>query len=165
MPSLKRVSLWGLIGLLGLAALLAWVGPARAQEPVTDDDVNRVAKQMYCPVCENVPLDVCPTQACAQWRDTIREKLEAGWDEPRIQAYFVEQYGERVLAEPSTRGLNILVWVIPPAALAVGAFFLWRFLRGSLAPRPVPPAPSETPPPEPQDEYVRRIESELARRR
>ena len=33
-------------------------------QPPTDDDVNAVAKQLYCPVCENTPIDVCPTQAC-----------------------------------------------------------------------------------------------------
>ncbi len=41
------------------------VAPALAQgQPPTDDEVNRIAKQLYCPVCENTPLDVCPTQAC-----------------------------------------------------------------------------------------------------
>src|SRR5574337_137419 len=129
MKSLKPL----LIALLVVAALLA-VRPAAAQDatprPVTDDDVNRVAKQLFCPVCENVPLDVCPTQACAEWRATIREKLEAGWSDPQILDYFVQQYGERVLAQPSTRGLNLFVWVIPPIALVVGAFLFWRFLKG-----------------------------------
>src|SRR5260221_3230838 len=58
--------------LLLLVVVLA-AGTAAAQDatppgPVTDNDVNRVARQLYCPVCENIPLDVCPTQACAQWR-------------------------------------------------------------------------------------------------
>jgi len=57
---------------------------------------------------------VCPTQACAQWRATIGDKLAAGWSDQQILDYFVAQYGERVLARPSTHGLNVLVWVIPP---------------------------------------------------
>lgn len=135
---------------------------AHAQQPTpSDDDVNRVAKQLYCPVCENVPLDVCPTQACAQWRATIREKLEAGWSEAQILDYFVEQYGERVLAKPSTRGLNLLVWLIPPVALAAGVFFLWQFLRHTT--RPLLEAPAVAPPP--ADEYAARLEQELQQRR
>ena len=36
---------------------------ARAQDGFpTDDDVNKIAKQLYCPVCESTPLDVCPTE-------------------------------------------------------------------------------------------------------
>ena len=50
-----------------------------AQQPTpSDDEVNAIARQLYCPVCENTPLDVCPTQACAQWRDLIRQMLAEG---------------------------------------------------------------------------------------
>ena len=65
----------------------------------TDDEVNAIAKQLYCPVCENIPLDVCGTQACAQWRELIREKLIEGWSEDEIKEYFSNQYGDRVLSE------------------------------------------------------------------
>ncbi len=114
--------------LLLLAVIIAL--PASAQEPFpSDDDVNAIAKQLYCPVCENIPLDVCPTQACIQWRQTIREKLSEGWDETQIKAYFVEQYGDRVLAEPPRRGLNWLVYIIPPLAFLGGIVILYRALR------------------------------------
>jgi cytochrome c-type biogenesis protein CcmH len=172
-----RLSLAGLVLLGGLLALPG--GAAVAQDatppaPVTADQVNRVAKQLYCPVCENIPLDVCPTQACIQWRATIREKLEQGWTDQQILDYFVTQYGERVLARPSTRGINILVWVIPPAVLVLGAFFLWRYLRAISRPssqdpqglqRPLGSArPEAGPEAAPADEYVRRLEQELKRR-
>lgn len=165
---MKSLKPW-LIGLLALAGLLAVARGAAAQDatpgPVTDDDVNRIARQLFCPVCENVPLDVCPTQACAQWRATIREKLAAGWSEPQILDYFVQQYGERVLARPSTRGLTVLVWVIPPVALAAGAFVLWRFLRQMTRPA-ARPAPATLPPsPDPADAYTARLEQELQERR
>ena len=92
----------------------------------SDDDVNAIASQLYCPVCENVPLDVCGTQACAQWRALIREKLVEGWSEDQIKEYFSTQYGDRVLAEPPARGLNWLVYVIPPLVFIAGAVFLYR---------------------------------------
>jgi len=58
---------------------------ARAQgEMPSDDDVNRIARQLYCPVCENVPLDECTTEACQQWRDLIRQQLSEGWTEEEI---------------------------------------------------------------------------------
>jgi cytochrome c-type biogenesis protein CcmH len=160
------------VALAGVGLLLV-VRSASAQDatprPVTDDEVNRIAKQLFCPVCENVPLDVCPTQACAQWRATIREKLTAGWSEPQILDYFVAQYGERVLAQPSTRGATLLVWVIPPLALVAGAFVLWRFLRQMTRPataRPASATPAATPAaPDPADAYAARLEQELQERR
>jgi cytochrome c-type biogenesis protein CcmH len=146
-------------GLLVTVALIA--SPASAQAPTpSDDEVNAIAKGMYCPVCENVPLDVCPTQACAQWRSTIREKLAAGWTRQQIEGYFVEQYGARVLASPPATGLNWLVYVLPPAAFVVAAFFVLRTARSWR--RSAVQASAAGPVSE--DPYVARVEEELRRR-
>lgn len=96
---------------------------------ISDDEVNAIAKQLYCPVCENIPLDVCGTQACIQWRELIREKLAEGWDGDQIKEYFVLQYGDRVLAEPPRRGINLLVYLIPPMAFLAGVYILFRGIQ------------------------------------
>ena len=85
-----------------------------------DDEVNRIAKQLYCPVCPNTPLDVCETKACQDWRAQIRDQLAQGWSEEQIIGYFVDQYGERVLAEPRRGGFTSLVWILPIIAVALG---------------------------------------------
>jgi cytochrome c-type biogenesis protein CcmH len=129
---------------------------------VTDDQVNAIAKQLYCPVCENIPLDVCGTQACAQWRELIREKLGQGWTESQIKQYFVDQYGARVLGTPPAQGLNWLVYVIPPLAIIAGIVILFFVLRAFRrnAPSTVPVAPQVPP----SDEYIARMEEELNKR-
>lgn len=134
---------------------------AQDGEP-TDDEVNAVARQLYCPVCENTPLDVCPTQACIQWRATIKEKLAAGWTDQQIKDYFVEQYGERVLAQPSARGWNILVWVLPPIIVVVAATIFVIYLKRMHRPAP---ATITTGSGNEKDDYARRLEDELAKRR
>ena len=93
----KKLLLILLIILFGFIAFQSDYIYAQSSVP-SDDEVNAIAKDLYCPVCENVPLDVCPTQACAQWRALIREKLIDGWSEQQIKQYFVDQYGDRVLA-------------------------------------------------------------------
>jgi cytochrome c-type biogenesis protein CcmH len=104
-------------------------GPTPPPREVTDDEVNRIAEQLYCPVCENVPLDVCGTQACADWRDEIRAMLEEGRSEADIKAYFVDRYGQRVLATPEARGINVFVWIAPILALIGGGVVLVVALR------------------------------------
>ncbi len=128
----------------------------------TDDEVNAIAKQLYCPVCENIPLDVCGTQACAQWRELIREKLAEGWTEAEIKTYFSNQYGDRVLAAPPARGLNWLVYIIPPLVFIVGAFFLYRGFSAwrQMADEPGEGSTMEVEP-EVQDDYLARLEEEL----
>jgi cytochrome c-type biogenesis protein CcmH len=95
----------------------------------SDDEVNVIAKELYCPVCENIPLDVCPTQACAQWRALIKEKLVDGWTREQIKQYFVDQYGDRVLAQPPARGLNWLVYILPPLFFVGGIVLVYKNLK------------------------------------
>lgn len=113
------------------SSLLTAVAVTAQEEPptVTDDEVNAVAKKLYCPVCPNTPLDVCETQACADWRAQIRDELASGWSEQQILDYFVEQYGERVLGEPQRAGFTSMVWVLPLLGALLGIFIVWQVLR------------------------------------
>jgi cytochrome c-type biogenesis protein CcmH len=149
---------------IALGSALLLVGLALGQQPTpSDNEVNVIARQLYCPVCENVPLDVCPTQACEQWRELIREKLAQGWDEGRIKAYFVEQYGARVLATPPAEGLNWLAYLVPPIALLSGAYILYRAMKSWR--RPVLESKAQANTFEvPEDEYIKRVEEELRKR-
>lgn len=147
---------------LFLAAL--WAGPAAAQgggPTPSPDEVNAIAHNLYCPVCENVPLDVCGTQACIQWRQQIADQLSQGYTEQQIYDYFVAQYGERVLAAPPAEGLNWLVYVGPPLALLLGVAVL---TRGFAAWRR-PPGPAPKPPKKTEGKYIKRLEDELKARR
>ncbi|NJD58821.1 MAG: hypothetical protein C3F13_06125 [Anaerolineales bacterium] len=141
-----------------------------AQQPTpSDDQVNAIAKQLYCPVCENIPLDVCGTAACAQWRELIREKLTAGWTEQQIKDYFVQQYGSRVLGTPPVKGINWLVYLVPPIAFGVGVYILYRAYRSWRKPNPSSGAPVEQNAPSQtqdttQDDYIRRLEEEVHKR-
>ena len=133
-----------------------------AQEPTpSDDQVNQIAKQLYCPVCESTPLDVCPTEACRQWRELIRTMLAQGKSEAQIKQYFVDHYGPQVLNEPPNRFVSYL---IPAIAIVLGAFLLFRgFQMWIKRPSPTTEASSKDTLPV-QDPYVAKLEEELKKR-
>ena len=136
---------------------------AQGQEP-TDDEVNRIAKQLYCPVCESTPLDVCPTEACRQWRDLIRQMLTEGKSEDEIKQYFVAQYGARVLAEPPNR---IAAYLVPVVAFLLGAFLLFRGFKMWMKPVEAESGPNESEAQSvtSQDDYIQKMEEELKKRK
>jgi len=132
----------------------------RSQGPTpTDDEVNRIAKQLYCPVCENTPLDVCPTDACRQWREEIRTMLADGKSEAEITQHFVDYYGARVLNEPPNR---LATYLVPAVIILLGAFLLFRGFQMWMKPEAAS-GTSEGPPVQ-QDEYVAKLEEELKKR-
>ena len=157
-----RTTFYFLLLILVLAGL--WALPVSAQGPTpTDDDVNRVARQLYCPVCENTPLDVCPTEACRQWRDLIRSMLAEGKSEAQIKQYFVDHYGARVLDEPPNR---LVSYLVPAVIIFLGALLLARgfqmWMKPSLAKSDTAEMPGEA---QPVDPYVARLEEELKKQK
>ena len=155
-----------LVGFLVLIAALAIVSAASAQNqkpPVptpSANDVNAIAKKLYCPVCPNTPLDVCATQACIDWRSQIRDQLSAGWSEKQIVDYFVTQYGERVLAEPERGGFNSLIWMLPVIGAIAGLAVAWLVIRSWKKSR-VAALPVQQPSPDIPQDVLSRIEKEL----
>lgn len=158
-----------IVRLILLVLLLALLPAAvNAQdEPVTDDEVNAIAKDVYCPVCESTPLDVCPTAACADWRELIRVKLAEGQSREEILEYFARQYGDGVLSNPPRRGASLIVlWILPILGVLVGLLLFSFLLRGMRKPAPEAPA---APAPKPKastgdptlDDYIARIEKEV----
>jgi cytochrome c-type biogenesis protein CcmH len=150
-----------------------------AQESTpSDDQVNAIAHQLYCPVCENTPLDVCPTTACHQWRELIRQMLAEGKSEAEIKQYFVDYYGARVLSEPPRSGIYWLVYVVPPVAFLTGAYLLFRAFQtwkrlakesksasSDSGPTGIGSSSAGTPDSTNDAEYVSRLEEELKKRK
>ncbi|HRQ36467.1 MAG TPA: cytochrome c-type biogenesis protein CcmH [Chloroflexota bacterium] len=165
-----------------LTLFLFTVGIAAAQTgEVSDDEVNAVAKDLFCPVCESTPLDVCPTKACADWRELIRVQLAQGKSRAEIHDYFARQYGDGVLADPPKRGFSLILWLLPVLGVAVGGVLFVRYVRHlrragetvvatAVAPSAPSPfsaaaAPQPATPLEASGDYVARVEEELLARK
>ena len=145
---------------------------AQGGDEVSDDEVNAIARELFCPVCENTPLDVCETQACKQWRELIRLKLSEGWTEAEIKQYFVDNYGARVLSEPPKEGFNLLVYFVPPVIILVGIIILFRAFKqwqgddeaeeDAFTAEASPKSTRESD--NPGDDYLAKFEEELKKR-
>lgn len=112
--------------LLALCILLLLAVPTLAQttgasDTITDNEVNAIAEDMYCPVCENIPLDTCGTAACDDWREEIRLFISQGMSEEDIRMNFVERFGDRVLGTPTNPILRALSLITPWLLVALAA--------------------------------------------
>jgi cytochrome c-type biogenesis protein CcmH len=161
-----RVSPNHLFKLLLLPLALLWAGgQVHAQQPVnavTDNEVNEVARDIYCPVCENVPLDVCPTQACADWRSIVRQQLAEGQTKEEIIDYFAVRYGEQIRSAPPRYGVFRFFWLIPILGVGLAAIFFGRYFwqlqkRPSTSKQPDVTAVAK-------EDYLAQVEKELGKK-
>ncbi len=145
---------------LFVLALVLSPQTARAEEPQGTPTVNDVAGDLYCPLCSGLTVDVCELEVCADMREVIAQRLAAGESPEQIQAYFIEQYGQKVVAQPARSGFDLLAWVIPFAVMG-GALLMaiaWLRSRERSGSRPLSMAPAAA-----TDDYSARLERDLQR--
>jgi cytochrome c-type biogenesis protein CcmH len=139
-----------------LLMLAFWSIPAAAQRVITADEVNAIAKKLYCPVCENIPLDTCGTAACDDWRYEIRLQLEAGKTEQEIIDDFVRRFGDRVVGTPQDPVLHTisvtLLWIGVGLALLFALYVVFRRSKSKQAPLRKS---------QPEDKYQSMLEKDL----
>lgn len=143
---------WAFTGLLlvGSAA-----GAATVDESDLETRTREVAKTLRCTVCQTETVWESGSPFAQEVRANIRDRLQQGQSPEEIRAYFLSRYGDYILMQPPTRGVNWIVWVGPFVLLIVGGLLLYRSLSRWVTPAAPPPV-------EPLDEAARsRIEREL----
>lgn len=152
---------------VALAALALAAGPglapgaASAATPRTS--LTAIWNDVMCVACRE-PLAVAQSPQAYAERAYIRTLIAQGYTKAQIERELVAQYGPAVLAKPPAHGLNLAVYIVPPAILVVGLAILavtlprWRRrTRAAAAER----LGTRSPPPDPAD--AERLEQELAR--
>ena len=109
---------------LGLAMMAVTIGACSGEEPTLEERALAIDKSLICPVCPSETIDQAQVELARQMRALVREKLADGWSREQIQQFFVDRYGERVLAAPPKSGVNLVAWVVPPGALGGAAVML-----------------------------------------
>ena len=59
----------------------------------------------------------------------LGKHIDQGETDDQIMAFFVDKYGSTVLAAPPVSGFNLTAWIMPFAALGIGAFAAIYFVR------------------------------------
>jgi len=100
-----------------------------AQDSALEAATTMLASELRCPVCQGNSIQDSPSELAQQMRDLIRDQLRAGKTPDEVRAYFVEKYGEWILLSPRATGLNLIVYLVPLAAVLVGGLVVWRTVK------------------------------------
>jgi cytochrome c-type biogenesis protein CcmH len=111
-----------------LALFVAAPASASEQHPTAAE----LESELICPVCETT-LDSSDAPVARLMKARIRELIAAGDTKSEIKAYFVDQFGEGVLAVPPRKGFDWIAWLLPLAGLGAGVVVVgvlaWRWSR------------------------------------
>ncbi len=131
------------------------------QEETIDDQVTSIASLLMCPVCQGQSVGESNSNLAHDMRDIIRKQLEQGKSKEEILAYFVNSYGESILASPPPKGFNWLLWLLPGAAIIVGGVVITMFLFKAQKEDSIPDKEDINPSANSEDEYLKRVSREI----
>ena len=124
-PWLHRLATSLIVLLVSVAAFAQEPPPS----PVNEQTVHDIAAQLRCVVCQSLSVADSPSEMASQMRGIIRERLAAGERPAEVIQYFVDRYGEWILLAPRPRGFNLLVWLVPLAAVVTGLVLVTVIVR------------------------------------
>ena len=97
-----------------------------------NDRIRTLSGNFICICTCNQLLSACNHFHCPSSGPMFAELgklVDEGKSDDDIKSYFVEKYGAAVLAAPPASGFNLAAWVMPFAALAIGAVAAIHFLH------------------------------------
>jgi cytochrome c-type biogenesis protein CcmH/NrfF len=119
-----------LVALTVILLLLAAAGLARSLMPApATDPVRAVADGLRCPTCQGESVAESSSPIAASMRQVIADQLAEGRSPAEIRHWFVQRYGDEVLAQPPLGGATWALWVIPVLALLGSGMAARRTLR------------------------------------
>ena len=124
----KRSSV-AFFSLISLLLLITLDGCNDIYKPSLEEQAQSLDKRLICPVCPGESIDQSQTELAYQMKAVVREKLLAGWSPIQIEGFFIERYGQSVLAAPPKSGFNLIVWIIPGVVLIMGFLLLLIVIR------------------------------------
>ena len=71
-------------------------------------------------VCQNQSIDDSEAPLARDLRLLVRERIAAGDSDAQVIDFLVARYGEFVLLKPRLEPHTLLLWLLPPLALAGG---------------------------------------------
>ncbi len=137
MAELRRWGGWAIAGLAVVVMVVGLLpGPAQPQ-----DDAGRaqaIADNLRCPFCSGESIAEAPSQIARDLEAFIVEKVDEGWSDDDIYAFFEARYGERVRLDPPLAGWGAVLWLSPLVLGAVGVAAIVSRRRTRVRERQVP---------------------------
>jgi cytochrome c-type biogenesis protein CcmH len=98
-------------------------------DPAKEARARDLSRELRCMVCQNQSIDDSDAPLARDLRLLVRERIASGDSDKQVIDFLVARYGEFVLLKPRFSPHTLLLWLLPPLALAGGGAALWFYSR------------------------------------
>jgi cytochrome c-type biogenesis protein CcmH len=98
-------------------------------DPKLEARARLLSQQLRCMVCQNQSIDDSDAPLARDLRLLVRERIAHGDSDRQVMDFLVARYGPFVLLKPPLNPHTMLLWFLPPLALAGGAIAMVLYAR------------------------------------
>src|SRR5688572_6496672 len=124
-----RLPIYLLLILSMACAVMAQQARPMAEDPVLEERVMNLSRELRCLVCQNETLADSRADLAVDLRNEIREQMKAGKTDQEIIAFLTARYGDFVLYRPPVKATTYFLWFGPFVLLLGGLFLLFHYLK------------------------------------
>lgn len=125
---MSRKWAWLGLALIVIAAVIVLVVQSQPSNSA-HARAERLYHELACPVCEGQSVADSNSPESRAIRDDIPQRIAAGQSDREIKDAYVQTYGQRILLSPTSGGIGVFAWLVPVAAVLLGAFGIAVALR------------------------------------
>lgn len=97
--------------------------------PKQEERAKALFKEIRCVVCSGESINDSNADLAQDMRRLIRQKIQDGETDETIIHFFVENYGNEILMEPTLNQSTYILWFAPFIFLLLGAFIVFNHYR------------------------------------
>jgi cytochrome c-type biogenesis protein CcmH len=120
-----RAFVFAIAVILGSQAAYAVQPDEIMSDPARESRARDLSRELRCMVCQNQSIDDSDAPLARDLRLLVRERIASGDSDAEVIDFLVARYGEFVLLKPRFKPHTLLLWLLPPLALAGGGLALW----------------------------------------
>jgi cytochrome c-type biogenesis protein CcmH len=124
-PAQLLACLFAVSVMVGCSAAYAVQPDEIMSDPAKELRARDLSRELRCMVCQNQSIDDSEAPLARDLRLLVRERIAAGDSDAQVLDFLVARYGEFVLLKPRVEPHTLLLWLLPPLALAGGGVALW----------------------------------------
>ncbi|HEY7134660.1 MAG TPA: cytochrome c-type biogenesis protein CcmH [Acidimicrobiia bacterium] len=117
---LRRWGPWALLGVIVVVVLAVAAWPSSGHETLKDR-ARSLESELRCVDCEALSIAESSTSSAAALRADVEARLRAGQSDAQIRQAYIDRYGPSILLKPENKGIGLIVWGLPVAAVVLGA--------------------------------------------
>ena len=110
-------------------AALAKEAQPLAADPVLEERVNDITKELRCLVCQNQTIADSHADLAIDLKNQVRDMVKSGKTQTEIVDYMVQRYGDFVRYRPPMEPKTFLLWLGPFLLMVAGIVLLVVNLR------------------------------------